>query len=308
MTKPQITVVCPIHNEELSIPLFYERFKTTTDPLQEKFDFQILFTNNRSTDGSAGVVQRLIENDPRVEVLTFSRNFGYQASITAGLTYARGDAILIIDVDCEDPPELIPVFLSEWEKGVEIVYGIRYRRAEPVIIQWMRRLFYRILQRSADTEIILDMAEFSLISAHVRDFVIRNQSTFPFVRTDIAYVGFERKGIEYQRQGRSHGRTHYNFLTMTAFAIGGILSSSTYLLRLAAFIGAGLLLSNLPLLIGSLLYENQKLFQLLVSLDLMYIVFFVAVIAVYTARIYKNGVNRPLFIIDWKHSVYRKPE
>jgi polyisoprenyl-phosphate glycosyltransferase len=302
--KPLVTVICPVFNEQETIPIFYERFKAVADALADRYDFQLLFTNNRSKDRTLELIRELHAQDPRVEVLTLSRNFGYQGSVVSGMTYASGDLVCVIDVDCEDPPEMLPQFLREYENGHDIVYGIRHKRHESAIIQWVRRMFYRTLRFMADSDIILDMAEFALITSEVRQHVIANTSTFPFVRTEIAYVGFERTGIPYTREPRVQGKTHYNLVTMTIFAVGGILSSGTALLRAAAFVGAGLLPINAALLIASLIGQNLSSFEILVSLDLMYLVFFIAVLSIYIARIYKNGVNRPIFIVDWKKSIY----
>jgi dolichol-phosphate mannosyltransferase len=300
-----VSIVCPVNNEEEALPLFYERLKAALAPLQDKYDFELLFTNNRSVDRTLDLIRSLCEHDPMVHVLTLSRNFGYQASVLAGLTHARGDCVVVIDVDCEDPPEMIPRFIAEWENGYDIVYGRRDRRPEFIGIQWMRKLFYRILRFTGDSDIILDMAEFALVAARVRDTMIDNVTTFPFLRAEIGYAGFDRKAIPYTREARITGKTHYNFLTMAAFAVGGILSSSTYLLRMAAFVGAVLLPINLSLVVLDFLSESSKAFRLLVSLDLMYLVFFVAVLSIYMARIYKNGVRRPVFIVDWEQSIYQ---
>ena len=155
-----------------------------------------------------------------------------------------------------------------------------------------------------DYEVVRDMAEFALITKEVRHHIINNKSTFPFLRTEIGYVGFKRIGIDYIRQARQFGKTHYNFLGMTLFAVGGILSSSTYLLRLSAMIGMLLLPVNLIMLILDFTGAVSRGFEVLVVLDLMYIVFFLAILSIYNARIYKDGVNRPVFIVDWKYSIY----
>jgi polyisoprenyl-phosphate glycosyltransferase len=159
----------------------------------------------------------------------------------------------------------------------------------------------------ADNEVILDMAEFSLISAHVRDAMVENDSTFPFLRTEIGYAGFRRVGIPYDRQMRISGHSHYNLFRMVTFAIGGILSSSTFLLRLAAYIVPMLIVANIVLGILFAWYDSALIFRLLVMLDLMYLLAFTSVISVYVARIYKDGVNRPIFIVDWQLSELGQP-
>src|SRR4051812_31831903 len=123
-----ISIVCPVFNEEAAVPLFYRRLREALGPLRHAYDFELIFTNNRSTDRTLEVVSGLRQADPTVQVLTFSRNFGYQASVLAGLRHAAGDAMVVIDVDCEDPPEMIPKFVAEWEKGFDVVYGLRGKR------------------------------------------------------------------------------------------------------------------------------------------------------------------------------------
>src|SRR5947207_8315421 len=125
--------------------MFYDRVKNTISTLQDKYDFELLFTNNRSVDNTLNILRDLHEQDQRIKVLTLSRNFGYQASVQAGLTYASGDASVVIDADCEDPPEMLLEFVRLWEQGYDVVYGIRTKRPEPAVIQWMRNLFYRLL-------------------------------------------------------------------------------------------------------------------------------------------------------------------
>ena len=302
MDKKLLSIICPVYNEQDNIKMFYERIRKVKEPLNDRYEFEIIFTNNRSTDNSYKIICDLHRQDKCVQLLTFSRNFGYQASILGGLLYASGDASVVIDVDCEDPPELIWQFIKKWEEGYDVVYGIRKKRQESEVIQWMRNLFYWILHRFGDYEVVMNMAEFSLITRNVRREILNNKSTFPFLRTEIGYSGFRRIGIDYVRQSRRHGKTHYNFLGMAAFAIGGILSSSTFFLRLSAFIGMFLLPANLILLFLDLTEKYSRAFEILVTLDLMYLVFFMAVLSIYSARIYKDGVQRPIFIVDWKYS------
>lgn len=303
MAKKLISIICPVYNEQDNIEMFYKRVQKVLIPFFERYEFEFIFTNNRSTDDTLRIITQLHNDDKRVQLITFSRNFGYQASVAAGLTYARGHASVVIDVDCEDPPELISVFIDKWEEGYDIVYGIRKKRQENVIVQQARNLFYLILNKMGDHEIIMNMAEFSLIDKEVRQEILNNKSTFPFLRTEISYAGFNRLGINYIRQARQYGKTHYNFWGMAQFAVGGILSSSTFLLRFSAFLGLALLPMNLLLLILDLINLISKGFEILITIDLMYLVSFISILSIYTARIYKNGVQRPIFIVDWKYSI-----
>jgi dolichol-phosphate mannosyltransferase len=303
MTKKLISIICPVYNEQVNIIFFYERVQRAIRPLRKQYTFEYIFTNNRSTDGTFELLSKLRHKDREVQIITFSRNFGYQASVLAGLHFARGNARIVIDVDCEDPPEFIPDFVENWEEGFDIVYGIRKQRQENYIIQEARNLFYWVLNKMGDHEIILNMAEFALITQDVRREILNNKSTFPFLRTEISYAGFNQVGINYIRQARRYGKTHYNFWGMAQFAVGGILSSSTFLLRLSAFIGILLLLLNLFVIVIELFHSPSQYYRLLVVIDLMYLIFFIAVISIYIARIYKNGVQRPIFVIDKKYTL-----
>lgn len=302
MTKKLVSIICPVYNEQVNIQMFYDRMETALSNLRDLYKFEYIFTNNRSTDNTLEIISSLRELDKRVQLITFSRNFGYQASVLAGLHYAKGDASIVIDVDCEDPPEMLPSFIEKWQEGYDIVYGIRKKRQENIIVQEARNIFYWLLNKVGDHEIIMNMAEFGLITKEVRQEILNNKSTFPFLRTEISYAGFNQIGINYIRQARQYGKTHYNFWGMAQFAVGGILSSSTFLLRLSAFIGAVFVLLNALALFFEITNLISKAFEVIVILDLMYLVFFMATISIYIARIYKNGVQRPIFIVDKRHT------
>jgi len=305
MSNKLVSIISAVHNEEETVPLFYARLIAVISNLD--YDFEIIFTNNRSTDRTLDVINALKEKDDRVNVLTFSRNFGYQASVQAGMSHARGDCIINVDVDCEDPPELITEFLKKWEEGHDIVYGKRESRPEPRLLLAARHLFYRVLHFTADANIILNMAEFGLITSYVRDVIINNTNTFPFLRTEIAYAGFNIIGIPYDREVRIAGETHYNFWRMLIFAIGGILTSSTFLFRLAAFLFPAILFLNICFLLLS--DTLRSALPALYIFDFLYIIYLLTVHGIYIARIYKNGLGRPIYIVDWKLSSQElKPE
>ena len=304
--RPLVSIVCPVFNEEAAVPIFYERLQKVLIGLRGRYDFELIFTNNRSTDRTLDVIRELRARDPEVQVLTFSRNFGYQASVLAGLQHASGDAMTIIDVDCEDPPEMLAVFLAEWEKGYDVVYGLREKRDEPRWLQASRKLFYRLNKLVADSDVILDMAEFFLITRPVRDAIAANASTFPFLRTEVAFVGFEVKGIPYERQRRVAGRTHYNIVGLWLFATAGIMASTTLPLRVAAYLFPPLAILDLALLGLSLLTGSPGAYRALVAVTLIYLAYFVSALCIYQARIYKNVVKRPLYIVDWRKSFFER--
>jgi dolichol-phosphate mannosyltransferase len=307
VTPKRISIVSPVYNEEQTVRPFYERLRAALAPLSDRYEFEIIFTNNRSSDGTAERVLEVRAQDPRVQLLTLSRNFGYQQSMLAGLRQASGEAICLIDADGEDPPEMLVEFIRHWEEGYDIVYGVRERRAEPLPITWMRKIFYRVNRMIADSDILVDVAEFSLFSADVRDAVASGVSTFPFLRAEIAHYGFKRMGIRYNRQSRLGGRSHFNLYGMARFAIAGILSSTTVPLRIALYLLPPLFLLNA---LGFWLEVSGRWrwgFEMLVTVDLLYLCKVLAIVALYTARNYRNVIARPLAVVDWRLSALNLP-
>lgn len=307
-SRKLVTIVCPVFNEELAVPLFYERLVKALVTVEDRVRFEILFVNNRSTDGTEAQVLALRAKDPRVQLLTMSRNYGYQASISAGMRHASGEASVNIDVDCEDPPEMIPKFIERWLAGADIAYGIRARREEFVLMHWARKLFYRVTRGVSDHEIVLDMAEFFLIDARVKDHVLATRSTFPFVRGQVGYVGFRREGIAYKREKRIIGETHYNLLGAFRFGIAGILSSSTMPLRMLAYVGCALFAVDLFAAPAFLLVPAVDGVALLrwfaagVAIHLGWLAFTAGILGIYLARVYKDTIGLPLYVADPKHS------
>ncbi len=305
--RPLVSIVVPAFNEEDSIRPFYERLSRALQPLRAELDFEVIFTNNRSTDRTRERVLELRERDPSVQLLTYSRNFGQHASVCGGMKQASGDAVVLIDVDCEDPPELIPEFIAGWREGYDIVYGLRSRRPEPAPITLARKFFYRFMRMTADADIIVDMAEFCLLASPARDAVVGSRGVQPFVRGEIAYYGFNRKGIRYDRQPRVAGRTHYNFWRMLEFALQGILSATTLPLRLPVFMLPLLVLANAVLIVLWTAGRQEQAFAWLVILDLLFLSVSVSFIGLYLGRAYRNIVARPLVTVDWRLSAVNAP-
>lgn len=302
-----VSIVTPVYNEAATVGVFHERLSRALAPLEGRYRFEFLFSDNRSTDDTAERVRALRAQDPRVQLLALSRNYGYQASMVAGMRQASGDAIVFIDCDCEDPPEMLPRFIAGWEQGHDIVYGIRERRQEPLHITLARKLFYRVNRRIADSDILVDVAEFCLMTAEVRDAVAAGLSTFPFIRAEVAYYGFHRLGIPYDRGPRVGGRSHFSFYDMARFAIAGILTSTTVPLRLSLYGLPTLALLNVLLLWLQATRRWWLGFEVLVSLDLLYIATALAFVALYTGRNYRNVVGRPVAVVDFRRSALDLP-
>jgi glycosyltransferase involved in cell wall biosynthesis len=299
----QLSILCPVHNEELTIPLFYGRIRPVMEKLAESYTVHLVFLDNASTDRSAEQIEKIRESWPATYVIAMSRNVGYHASLECGLRNATGDLFVFIDVDCEDPPEMILEFMEKYEQGFDIAYGERVDRHESRAMKSARKFFYRLLHALADEEILLDMAEFSLFTREVRDAILDENTSFPFLRASIARVGFRRAAIPFKRDKRIAGDTHYNLIRMFVFAFAGILASSTLFLRLPIYLLPLWLLSLLLLGIGYV--SSQSLWYVVAAFVVFasYLGATTAFTALYVARTYKNGLQRPNAFIDRSRSI-----
>lgn len=291
-----LAVIVPAYNDVESIGPFYERVRDALNTFHD-VRWQLIFVNDRSDDGTLERLRELRAADDRLKIISLSRTFGYQAVLLAGLTLVSADLYAMIDMDCEDPPELLRDFKGALDDGADIAYGIRSDRMEARLVTFCRRLFYYVNRSIADSEIVVWMSEFAMITRAVRDAIIVPHTTYVFLRAELSYVGFVRVGFRYLRTTRLHGRSHYNLLGMARFALAGFLASSTFPLRfilyLALAIGAVfpliLLMVRPGLEVTAALASVVTLYFALISL---------ATIALYLARTYKNGVARPVFIVD----------
>ena len=297
--KKKLAVIVPCHNESANVEPFYESAKKTLDAMP--LDWSLVFVNDASSDDTLDKILKLREKDARVRVATLSRNFGYHSALVAGLTNADADLYAIVDVDGEDPPEMLAKFHAAIENGAQTVYGIRSERPEPAHIIFFRWLFYWVNQHIADGPIKLWMAEFGMFTRPVRDYILKNRTTFPFLRAELAYVGLRMEGVPYARQPRLRGTSHYNFWRMSMFAIGGFLASSTFPLRASLYLSAAfaalyaVLLAVLrPGLVGAGALAAVEGFA--------FVLLTIPMLALYLARTYKNVTARPVFFLDPERS------
>ncbi|HIE74542.1 MAG TPA: glycosyltransferase [Flavobacteriales bacterium] len=301
-----VSFICPVHNEEATIPIFLKRLRESIAHLRNRYDFELIFVDDGSTDGTMELLKEECGRDEMVQLISLSRNFGYHAAALSGLKYSTGMAMMIIAVDCEDPPELIPSFIEGWNQGHDIVYGIRGCRPEPRLAQLGRELFYQLIRRIADNAFVPYMGEFAVFTRRVRDVILANQSTFLFIRSEMAFAGFSRLAIPYKSQLRVGGTSHYNLWGMVKFAISNILTSSTFPLRLAVYVGSPLFVLNWLVIIFGVITGGTPLPLWLIALNMNFLVLVAVFMAVYLARIYKDGMNKPRFIIDWDNSRLRE--
>lgn len=299
----KITVLCPVYNEEITVPLFFERISKVFEQLKGRYEPNLVFLDNCSQDRTPEIVKDLCAKNPGVYSIVLSRNFGYQCSVECGLRNSKGDFFVVIDVDCEDPPELILEFLKVQETGYDIVYGERVDREEGRLIKAGRKLYYRFTRKVADEHFILDMAEFCLISNEVREAILQDNNSYPFIRASVGRIGYKRIGIPFKRHKRIAGETHYNFWRMSVFAVAGILSSSTLFLRLPIYIFPFWILAMLGLTVGQIVAPNGWLLPVQLWLGFGFSGYTTVFISLYLARVYKNGMNRPNFIVNRKRSL-----
>lgn len=301
----EINIITPVFNEQKNINFFYYDFLKVFEKNKD-IDFSIFFVDNCSTDGTRECIKKLIKKDKRINLIPHTRNFGYQASLISGLNASRADAYILIDVDGEDPPELTTQFISFYKKGYEIVYGERNKRKEMLLFVFLRKLFYRFTRLIADWEFVLDMAEFSIISDNVKKKILDNNSTFPFLRSDFAYVGYKRKKIEYNRKKRYSGKSNYNIKNMFTFAMTGILTASTFPLRFIVYLSLPLIILNLFFVIDKVKKLEFLNFEILLALNLSFFLVSFSFFAIYLSRIYKDIINRPKYVVDDNQKIINK--
>lgn len=295
----KLNVIVPARNELQNVPYFYDRARKALESLD--VDWNIVFVNNASEDGTLERMHELRAADPRVKVISLSRNFGYHAALVAGLSVLDADYYAMVDVDCEDPPELLVDFYKALQGGAQVAYGHRSHRDEPSYLTFGRKLFYLANRRVADSEIVMWMGEFSMFTHQVRQAVLASKTTFISLRAELGYVGFGRARILYQRERRKYGETHYNLWRMTAFAVLSILSGTTFPLRLVLYLSA-LVAVGFPLFALAMDLTAAQTAVAAAVLSLYFLVATIPLLSLYIARTYKNVVHRPLYVIDYSRS------
>lgn len=304
MEHPRISVVAPVFNEEETLPEFYRRVQAVMDGLGEPWE--LVLVDDGSSDGSFRIAQELHKQDPHVRVVRFARNFGHQIAITAGLDYARGDAVVTIDSDLQDPPEVIPDLIARWQEGYHVVYGVRSEReGESWFKLFTARLFYRLIAALTDVRIPVEAGDFRLLDRKVVEDMRRLREHRRFIRGMTSWVGYRQIGVPYHRHARFAGQTKYPFRKMFRLALDAITGFSDVPLRLAWTFGAVLLVLGVVLglvllglrLAGQVPLAGQGL-MLTVALILSGAqLLFLGIIGEYLARIYDEVRNRPLYTV-----------
>lgn len=295
---PCLSVVIPVFNEAENVPHIMPRLDRALAPLtDEGWRLEIVFTDNRSTDGTFALLAELADADRRVRVLRFSRNFGYQKSIRAGYFAASGDCVAQLDADLQDPPELLVEMVRMWRAGAKVVYGVRRGRREGRLLSAARKLFYRVVNSLADDPIPLDSGDFRLLDRAVVEVLRKSPTAFPYLRGEIATLGFRQEALTYDRDARLRGRSKFPLGAMVALAIDGIVSQSTVPLRLATYLG--LCIAFLTLAAAAVYLVARLVFDvawppgfatttLLLLLGMALNALFLGIIGEYLGRIYRQ--------------------
>ena len=298
------SIIAPIYNELDNLPELYLRVKEVLDTTDEPWE--LVLVDDGSTDGSTDVIRELGEKDKRVRPVIFARNFGHQIAITAGWDYARGDAVVIIDADLQDPPEVILEMVKKWKEGYEVVYAVRAEReGESWFKLWTASLFYRIIYRITDVEIPLDAGDFRLMDRKVVDVMKSMRERHRFPRGMSAWVGFKQIGVEYKRMARQAGETKYPFRKMLRLAINAVTGFSYFPLQVATIIGfiaAGIAILAIPVVAYMRMTGSQAFFGQATTLIAVLFLGGVQLISLgilgeYIGRLYDEAKGRPLYIV-----------
>ncbi|NOU73090.1 glycosyltransferase [Paenibacillus sp. LMG 31458] len=307
------SVVIPVFNEEAVIQETYQHLKQVMN--RTDASYELVFVNDGSRDNSAAIIQGFSAKDERVKLINFSRNFGHQIAITAGMDYASGDAVVVIDADLQDPPELIPEMIAKWKEGYDVVYAKRTeRKGETFFKKQTAHLFYRILQASTDIVIPVDTGDFRLMDRKVCDEMSRLTEKNRFVRGLVSWVGFRQTAVEYVRDERAAGETKYPLKKMLKLSMDGITSFSIKPLKLATYLGGALSVSGLAYLMVIIYlklftvstvagWNGIAIMQLFFS---GFILIILGLVGEYIGRIYDESKGRPLYIVRDCHGMKKK--
>ncbi|WAH41776.1 glycosyltransferase family 2 protein [Alicyclobacillus fastidiosus] len=305
----RISVVVPVYNEEEVIVQTYSRLKDVMETLGDTYE--LLFVNDGSRDQTATILRGICRADDRVKLINFSRNFGHQLAITAGMDHAAGDAVVVIDGDLQDPPELIPVMVEKWQQGYQVVYAKRMeRKGETRFKKWSASIFYRVLHRLTDVEIPVDTGDFRLIDRKVCDVLSSMKEQHRFIRGMVSWSGFRQIAVEYSRDSRQAGKTKYSMKKMLRLSLDGITSFSHVPMKLAGYLGLVSFLAGMVYLLAVLIVQHAAS-----SVDILTFVALVlggvilicmGVLGEYIGRIYDEVMDRPLYLIDSREGFMKR--
>lgn len=303
-SKPVFSIVAPVWNEVASLPEFLSR---VTEIMEKSSDsWELVVVDDGSTDGSSDILLKHAEKDARIKPVIFARNFGHQIAVTAGLDFSQGDAVVIIDADLQDPPEIIPELIAKWKEGYEVVYAVRKdRKGESFFKRVTAKFFYRLINRITAIDIPLDTGDFRLMDHRVVDVLNQMREHHRFLRGMSAWVGFNQTGVPYERAARFAGQTHYTLSKMLRLASTAITGFSFFPLQVATYLGfmsAAIATVAIPVVIALRLAGNEAFFGQ--ATTLIAVLFFggvqlisLGILGEYIGRLYDEARGRPLYIV-----------
>jgi glycosyltransferase involved in cell wall biosynthesis len=303
LKNKKLSVIIPVFNEEANIPVIYKRL---TEILTEVIEYEILFVNDGSVDSSLNVIQEIASKEKRVKYINLTRNFGHQAALTAGIDFVKGDTIVTMDCDMQDPPEVILEMLKKWQEGVLVVYARRKVRKEGFLKRYSAKTYYAMLGSISEVSKTGDIADFRLIDRRVLEELRKMPEKSKYLRGMISWLGFNYAVVDYDRPARVRGKTGFSLLKMVKFAMDGILSFSLLPLHLGFVIGVMCILTGL-IFLGYISYDaifnhvNYPLYKWLVVamfllLGFMFILLWV--LAEYIGKIFEEAKGRPIYVVQ----------
>ena len=300
----RLSVVLPVYNEADLLAALYERLTAALTPLA--CDYELLFVNDGSTDPSLQTLKTFHQQDFRVKVINFSRNFGHQIALSAGLHYAQADAVILMDADLQDPPEMLPALLKTFQEGWDVVYAVRRTRREHLFKQIAYGMFYRFLAAISKPSLPLDAGDFSILSRRAVDQINRMPERTRFLRGLRSWIGLKQTALFYDRDKRLSGKPRYTFPKLVLLALNGVVTFSHLPLRLASFMG--FVCASLSVL-GIIVFVSLRVFTTLfipgwtsIIITTLFIgsiqLIAIGILGEYIARIYEEVKQRPLFVVD----------
>ncbi len=306
MAKKLITIIVPAFNEEEALPKCLERITKLINK-EKAYDFEVLLVDDGSKDKTVEIIKAKRKEDKRFSYLTFSRNFGKEIAIMAGLDYAKGDAVIFIDADLQDPPEVIPELIKYWEKGYDDVYAKRRsRKGETWLKKWTSKMYYRVLQKMTNVEIQKDTGDFRLLDRRCVNALKKMRESSRNSKSMFSWIGYKKKEVLYDRDPRIAGKTKWNYVRLIDLALDGITSFTTSPLKISTYIA-------IPTFIIFIIYFIYAIIKAIVintpvqayQAIILLILFFAGVnimlfgiIGEYLGRIFKESKGRPLYFVD----------
>ena len=313
----KISIIIPAYNEEESLPYLYERLENMISPLEDRYEFEILFVNDGSKDKTIDLIKEYREKDKRICYVDFARNFGKEIAMKAGIDYCTGDAVIFLDADLQDPPELIPELIKYWEEGYDDVYARRKsRKGETWLKKFTSKMYYRVLQSLTPIEIQVDTGDFRLLDRRCINVLKQMNETGRNSKSMFSWIGYKKKAVYYDRDPRIAGKTKWNYKKLMNLAIDGITSFTTSPLRISAYL-------SIPTFLALLIYfiyvivkciktsTAIQAFQAIILLILFFSgiqILLFGIVGEYLGRIFNESKHRPLYLVNEYNGVRENNE